>query len=100
MLAVGSGWLGLDWGDVPTWVGSVLTGVALLIAAFTYRKSVSDSQRDQAKAITVWVDEDQKVKGRILRRTNTLHIRNGSNATVYSVTAYYRKSRKKEPTFS
>jgi hypothetical protein len=97
------GWLGLNWGDVPTWVLSILTGCAFLIAAVTYRKSVSDSQRDQANAVSVWVGEEQRVEGGLLHRLthckNTLHVKNGTSATVYSVTVYYRKSGRQEPEF-
>lgn len=73
--------LGLHWGDVPAWVGSVLTGVALLIAATTYRKSVRDSGRAQASMVTVWVKPVDGVE--------TVHVKNGSNASVYAVTVYY-----------
>jgi hypothetical protein len=93
-----SGWLGLNWGDVPAWVGSVLTGVALLVAANTYRKSVRDSEREQAKTVTVWVEEERSTG--FLRRENTLHIMNGSSATIYSATAYYKRQGKFAPTWS
>ena len=73
--------MGLNWGDVPAWVGSVLTGVALLIAAITYRKSVHDSERAQASMVTVWV---QSASG-----AETVHVKNDSNSSVYAVTAYY-----------
>ncbi len=96
------GWSELRWGDVPTWVGSILTGAAFLIAAFAYRKSVRDSQRDQAKAVTVWVEEQAAEGGLFHRLTytkSTLHIKNSSSATVYSVTVYYRQPEKEKPTF-
>jgi len=77
-----SGWLGLDWGNVPAWVGSVLTGVALLVAANTYRKSVRDSERAQATKVTVWTGlTDEK---------ETFSVKNGSDASIYSVAVYYR----------
>jgi hypothetical protein len=53
---------GLDWGNVPSWVGSVLTGSSLLIAAFSYRHSISertreqaDRERGQAMKVSAWV---------------------------------------------
>jgi hypothetical protein len=56
------GWLGWDWGNVPAWAGSVMTGSSLLIAAFTYRRSVtergreqSDRERAQAARISTWL---------------------------------------------
>jgi len=80
--------LDLNWGDVPTWVGSVATGVALLIAAFAYRKSVSDGERAQALRVTLWVEEDL---GDPSGKTRVLHVKNGSDSAIYSVTAYYQK---------
>jgi hypothetical protein len=59
-----------------------VTGVALLIAAFTYRKSVRDSARTQASTVTVWVVESAG-------GARTVHVKNGSNASVYAVTVYY-----------
>jgi tetratricopeptide (TPR) repeat protein len=50
-----AGWLGLDWGDVPTWIGSVVTSGSVLVAALAYRRSVSDKERDQASQIGAWV---------------------------------------------
>lgn len=97
-----SGGLDVNWGDVPTWVGSVLTGVALLIAAFTYRKSVRDGQRDQAKNITVWVTDEQPGKGPIRQFTRsklTFRVKNGSDAAIYAVTLYYRDEDRKASKF-
>lgn len=85
-----SGWLGLQWGDVPAWVGSILTGVALLIAANTYRKSVLESTRTQASMVTVWVERTDGVE--------TVHVKNGSNASVYAVTVYYGGKHRSEDT--
>jgi hypothetical protein len=57
-----SGWLGGDWGSVPAWVGSVLTGTSLMIAALSYRRSVAertreqwDRERRQAAKVSTWV---------------------------------------------
>src|SRR6185437_3359668 len=46
----------LDWGNVPAWIGSILTGSSILIAALTYRRSVEDRERAQAAKVTAWVD--------------------------------------------
>jgi hypothetical protein len=73
--------LGVQWGDVPTWVGSVMTGVALLVAATAYRKSVRDTERTQASMVTIWV---KQVNG-----AGTVHVKNSSDASVYAVTIYY-----------
>jgi hypothetical protein len=72
---------GVQWGDVPTWAGAMLTGLALLIAAITYRKSVRDSERTQASMVTVWVG--------VAGEKAAVHVKNGSNAAVYAVTIYY-----------
>jgi hypothetical protein len=56
------GWRGLDWGNVPAWVGSILTGTSLMIASLTYRRSVkekereqTDRERGQASKVTTWL---------------------------------------------
>ncbi len=77
------GWLlRLDWGNVPAWVGSILTGTSLLIAAFSYRRSVMDKERDQASKVAAWialVNEDG-------HRKRVLRISNGSDASIYELT--------------
>jgi len=64
-----SGWLGADWGNVPAWVGTVLTSSSLLIAASTYRKSVAEKkrefdehQREQVSKVSVWTSDGGTVK--------------------------------------
>jgi hypothetical protein len=74
--------LQVKWGDVPAWIGALLTGTSLLIAAISYRRSVLDKERDQASKVAAWialVDEDGQQK-RVLR------ISNGSDASVYDLT--------------
>jgi hypothetical protein len=73
----------VDWGNVPAWVSSILTGSSLLIAAFSYRRSVLDKERDQASKVAAWIsiaDADDSKK-RVLR------ISNSSDASVYAITA-------------
>jgi hypothetical protein len=72
-----AGWLGAEWGDVPAWVGSILTGTSLLIAAFTYRRSVRDRaheqeyrEREQASRVSVW------------ERDHRLYIENSNDVAV------------------
>jgi hypothetical protein len=55
--------MGLDWGSVPAWVGSILTGSSILIASLTYRRSVQDRRdeqlnraRAQAAKVSAWVN--------------------------------------------
>jgi len=79
-----SGWPGLDWGSVPTWVGTIVTSTSVAIAALSYRRSVADKEREQARHVASWVglvEEDGKLR-RILRITN------GSEAPVYELTAW------------
>jgi hypothetical protein len=71
-------WLGLDWGTVPTWVGSVLTGSSLLIAALAYRRGVREREFDQARKISAWYT---------FERIAALHVVNHSEAAVYVVSA-------------
>ena len=80
-VAVASGWLGLDWGNVPTWVGAVITGTSASIAAIAYRRSVRDKERDQASHVAAWVGLTDGSDG----GSRMLHITNGSDASVYEV---------------
>ncbi|SDM01278.1 hypothetical protein SAMN05660642_01328 [Geodermatophilus siccatus] len=50
-----SGWLGLDWGNVPTWIGTIVTSSSFTVAALSYRRSVLDKERAQASSIAAWV---------------------------------------------
>jgi len=57
------GWLGADWGTVPAWIGSILTGSSILLATLTYRRSVRDRaheqeyrEGEQARRISAWID--------------------------------------------
>lgn len=56
-----SGWLGLDWGNVPSWVGAVLTGSSLGLAAVTYyraagdrRRQLDETERSGAARVSLW----------------------------------------------
>jgi hypothetical protein len=74
-----SGWLGLDWGNVPAWIGSTLTSGSLLIAATSYRRSVKDKEYDQASKIASWITtsaEPDETKPR-------LHVRNSSDGPIF-----------------
>jgi len=46
---------GIQWGNVPAWIGSVLTSSSLLIAAFGYRHSVAERTREQAARVSAWM---------------------------------------------
>jgi hypothetical protein len=56
-----NGWLGWDWGNVPSWVGSLLTGSSLTLAAVTYARSsgdrhraIEETERGQAARVSIW----------------------------------------------
>jgi hypothetical protein len=56
-----TGWLGWDWGNVPSWVGSVLTSSSLAIAAVTYVRNAHERRREndertrtQAALVSSW----------------------------------------------
>ena len=58
---VATGLLGWDWGNVPSWVGSLLTGTSLGIAAVTYlrngrerRRENDERARKQASLVSCW----------------------------------------------
>ncbi len=74
---------GLDWGNVPAWVGAILTSVSLLIAALAYRRSVKDKEREQASKMAAWIGvvEDAHERKRVVR------IRNNSDAPIFDIVA-------------
>jgi hypothetical protein len=75
------GWIGLDWGNVPGWVGTVVTSTSVTIAALSYRRSVFDRQRQQASFIAAWVGLVEKDG----KHRRALQVSNGSDASVYEV---------------
>lgn len=83
-----SGWLGLDWGNVPTWLGATLTSGSLVVAANSYRRSVLDKERDQASKVAAWfaLTEDLGIQKRVLR------LRNSSDAPVFDLTVTVNES--------
>lgn len=68
----------LNWGDVPTWIGSVITSVSVLIAAISYRLSILDKQRNQASKIGAWFVEVEE-------SSRAACITNVSDAPIYQV---------------
>jgi hypothetical protein len=68
----------LNWGDVPTWIGSVITSVSVLVAAISYRRSVIDKERNQASKVGAWF-----VKTDESRRAAC--ITNASVAPIYEI---------------
>jgi hypothetical protein len=77
-----TGWLGLDWGNVPTWVGTVVTSTSVSIAAISYRRSVHDKERGQASLVGAWVGIEEKAD----KQERVIRISNASDAPVYEVT--------------
>jgi hypothetical protein len=66
-----------------------------LTAAFTYRRTVRDGEREQASHVTVWVElATAGVEGK-----DILHVTNASDAAIYSVVVFYRR-RKPESSLS
>lgn len=62
-----TGWLGWDWGNVPSWVGSVLTSSSLGLAAVTYfrtsvdrRRVLDEAERAQAARVSLWWDNPRR----------------------------------------
>lgn len=79
------------WGSVPEWVGSLLTGSSLLIAAFAYRRSVRDKESDQASQAVAWVslapsDGSTGVDEKTLK--TDVFVRNSSKLPIRHVTVW------------
>jgi hypothetical protein len=77
-----SGWLGLDWGNVPSWVGSTLTSVSIFVAARAYARNVHDKEVTQASKISAWTEvfDEDGIEQR------SLYVVNRSEDPVYEVT--------------
>jgi len=76
-----AGWLGWDWGNVPTWLGSVVTSTSVSIAALSYRRSVRDKEREQAGKVGAWVG--LTLDG--AEWTRTLRVTNASAGSIFEV---------------
>lgn len=72
---------GWDWGDVPTWVGSVVTSGSVLLAAVAYRRSVRDKEREQASKVAAWFGLSSADSG----GNRFLRVANSSDAPVYEL---------------
>jgi hypothetical protein len=53
--------MGLEWGNVPSWVGSVLTSFSIGLAAVSYtrasgdrRRALDEAERAQAARVSLW----------------------------------------------
>ncbi|BBH69327.1 hypothetical protein ACTI_60120 [Actinoplanes sp. OR16] len=73
-----TGWLGLDWGNVPSWVGSLLTGSSLGLAAVTYyrsggdrRRQLDETERSGAARVTLWWVNPRKA---LVRNSNDVAV--------------------------
>jgi hypothetical protein len=71
----------LQWGDIPSGIGAILTGASLLIAALSYRRSVKNSEMAQAELVTAWINNDEDTNAIIV-------VRNSSNLPIYMLDAY------------
>jgi hypothetical protein len=58
----------LDWGSVPTWVGTVFTSTSVLLAALSYRRSILDRERDQASKVSAWLSAPEHTDANFLRK--------------------------------
>jgi hypothetical protein len=80
-----SGWLGLDWGNVPAWVGTIVTSSSFAVAALSYRRSVFDKERAQASTVAALVTRRMREDG---TQRQVLLVSNGSDAPVYEVAVH------------
>jgi hypothetical protein len=71
----------VDWGDVPTWVGAIVTSGSVAVAALAYRRSVIDREGAQASGLAAWVGRRNKDGS----ERDVLLVSNGSDAPAYEV---------------
>ena len=50
--------MSLDWGTIPAWVGSILTGGSLLVGASILRRDRIKHESDQARQVVCWTVPD------------------------------------------
>jgi hypothetical protein len=74
---------GVNWGDVPTWVASVLTGGSLLLGFSILLRDRRRMDRSQIDQFAFWVEGDKSDRhtARIL-----IHVKNASALPVKGVT--------------
>ena len=80
-----SGWLGLDWGNVPAWVGAIFTSASLSLAAVTYARNSAeraherlDRDRAQAAKVSSWPVTSRRL---LVRNGNEVAVLVGAVAT-------------------
>lgn len=73
---------GVEWGTVPAWFSAIITSGSLLVAAFSYRRSVLDKQSEQASKVAAWIalEHDRDEEKPVLR------LRNSSDGPIFDVT--------------
>jgi hypothetical protein len=79
----------VDWGSVPAWVASVLTGSSFIIASLGYRKSVDEAEKDQARQVSAWIGTQERRDDPGGERVPHLLVRNSSDAAVSLVVLSY-----------
>ncbi|MFI6904871.1 hypothetical protein ACIBKY_26660 [Nonomuraea sp. NPDC050394] len=72
------GWLDLEWGRVPEYIGSVMAGTSAVVAALVYRRSVLERERDQASRVAAWVEEADEGRQK-------LYVANRSDASIFEI---------------
>jgi hypothetical protein len=65
----------VDWGDVPTWVGSIGTVLTLGVGLLLLMRELADRRREHAARVMCWIDHEA---GKVL-------VRNGSDQPVTRV---------------
>lgn len=85
------GWLGWDWGTVPAWVGSVLTGGSVAFASFSYFRSIGDRHEERLERERVQVSQVSTWVGPSLGGDDDVLIGNKSDAAV-DVVAFYHEN--------
>jgi len=84
----------VDWGNVPAWVGSLLTGTSVLAALTYYVYDKRDERQAQARLVSYDVIEPlfvDRTSGVRQPRTFILAIENSSPLPIYNVSAALEK---------
>lgn len=78
-------WLGtLDWGTVPTWVGSILTSISVFLALYILRQNQKDKKRELVNKVFARLEYRGRW-GKVDRDMYSVHVYNASDQPVPSV---------------
>ncbi|MFF1470114.1 hypothetical protein [Streptomyces mirabilis] len=78
---------GLEWGTVPAWLSSFLTGGSLLMGFHILLRDRKKEERNEALKVVIWAGRDANDEGSFIR----IHVRNTADRPILYVDALYER---------